>query len=335
MNTVPIRETIHSLNQLYGYSVPHQKIKLIEFAEFLCNELYYSDDAIGIKLSMLNRVNDIATTYCNSDNELWSAIYAAGLDNIIKINDFSFKAFYDDFKFTKRTTSLYNEFEKVLDASIPIIFSVKKFTESVKKFTSTPEFSPSCEFSGVYESLQGSSGKEIGAHINFVPAMIDEEAFRAMYVDYFLELANYSDTLKAHYKANPKSPSNTASHYLFTAFMDHNTKVLLIKYEQTILGFCIIVEKPCFYNCVFAIEQFYIKEQYRGLGIADIVVSKIFRMYGGKGVLDILTRNIPARKFWNKMFERYAKNVFVEEFSDDNGPDKELYTYIFHTCVKE
>ena len=30
MNTNHIKETINSLNQMYGYSIAHQKIKLIE-----------------------------------------------------------------------------------------------------------------------------------------------------------------------------------------------------------------------------------------------------------------------------------------------------------------
>ena len=78
----------------------------------------------------------------------------------------------------------------------------------------------------------------------------------------------------------------------------------------------------------------HIIEQCRGLGIAEIVAKKIFKMYGGKGALDILTKNIPARRFWNSVFTKYAKNIKIKECRD-RGKEKEIYAYTFQVYIKE
>lgn len=337
MNTVLIRETIHSLNQLYGYSVRHQKIKLIEFAEFFCDDFLRSDENKKLKAYMITHLSDIASTHCNVDDELWSAIYIAGFDNIVKTDDFSFEAFHKEFNLTKRTLYLYNEFNKRLRDYAPTDIYMKEFEELVKKFTSAPKFAPNPKYSGIYESILDNAGKSIESNISFVPVMINEDKFRVMYDDYIKTLANYSETIRSQLDKNDKIAFNISSYYLFESAEYNAVKTLFVTYQNEIIGFCVIIEYPhlCHENCVFAIDQFYIEEQYRGLGIGEMVAKKIFKMYGGKGVLDILTENIPARKFWNNIFEKYAYEVRVKELEDDNGKDKEVYTYTFYTCVKE
>ena len=337
MNTNHIKETISSLNQMYGYSIAHQKIKLIEFAEYFCSEHLYFDELQELKVSMINHLNDVATNYCGVDDELWSAIYIAGFNDITRTNDFSFGNYFRSFCFTKRTLYLYNKFKTFLKDNSSTDVFIKEFDEIVKNFTSQPEFTPNCKYSKIRETLQNSTDKVYESHIGFVPAMINESEFRKMYADYLDTLANYSVTIKGQLAKDRDVSSAIASHYLFEASETESVKVLFITCCKEIVGFCILVEYPQMYyqNCVFAIDQFYIKEQYRGLGIAEVVAKKIFKMYGGKGVLDILTENIPARKFWNDIFTKYAKNIKIEEYEDDNGKDKEIYTYTFYTCVKE
>lgn len=180
------------------------------------------------------------------------------------------------------------------------------------------------------------AGKELDTHIGFVPVIKDENKFRKMYDDYIRTLAKYSDTIKETMPVNKCLSSNIATQYILSARCSSSFKTLFITFDKEIIGFCVLIEYPelNYENCVFAIDQFYIMEQYRGLGIAEIVAKKIFKMYGGKGALDILTENIPARRFWNGVFTKYAKNIKIKECKN-SGKEKEVYAYTFQVCIKE
>ena len=112
--------------------------------------------------------------------------------------------------------------------------------------------------------------------------------------------------------------------------------IFLLKNEQNqYVGFCTIVEYPLLKEiCVpgnFHIEEFYIAKEFRGQGYGKEAVKLIFEMYGTEGSLCILERNIPAIKFWTKMFKKYTAEVKCQR----DTINVECYLYSFVPVVKE
>lgn len=95
--------------------------------------------------------------------------------------------------------------------------------------------------------------------------------------------------------------------------------------NKEVIGFVIITEGEDLQLPVdYCIEEFYVIPEYRRQGIGRIVFDEILDKYGQKGSLYILDKNIPAQKFWDKMFIEY--NVIVESWTSDIE-DAKLYSF--------
>ena len=154
--------------------------------------------------------------------------------------------------------------------------------------------------------------------VNFIPLTdTNEYVFVSMFSDYaFYDLRKYSDFLTVEYRTK-KAASTGAYCYINNYFCNPDKyHILLIENEvNRFVGFCVLVDYPLvkgFYGSFF-IEEFYIKEEFRGRGYGEAAVKAILRMYGTKGSLCILDRNVPAKRFWDKMFSRYMTNIQCEE----------------------
>lgn len=334
MDKKAICEIIDELNKTYGYSLKSQKKKITEFSKyFLYEHLSYD---LENKKVYLTYIYNVANKYCNPDDELWCAVYLTEFAGFIDTGNFFFEDYFGYFHLSQRTLRLCEKFKVFLQRYAPSGSFSKQVTGAVETFVSQPDCAPNLVYSGIRKTAEESPGNSLGSHIGFVPVMKDEEKFRKMYDDYIRTLGKYSDTISEELPENKCLSSNIATQYILSARCSSSIKTLFITFDTEIIGFCVLVEYPelNYENCVFAIDQFYIIEQCRGLGIAEIVAKKIFKMYGGKGALDILTKNIPARRFWNSVFTKYAKNIKIKECRD-RGKEKEIYAYTFQVYIKE
>lgn len=268
-------------------------------------------------LTLETKIEKTANEY-NDDPEMYFAIYSALFNKVL------FKAFDEElieyFKISDRCKELYKTFTHLFNNySCDFLNNLdsSEYIEIVKKLTTKSNFTDIVKL----------HNKQEKPDISFVPVMIDENKFHGMYEDYMQTLSDFSDYVRNKLKTNPNYSNCISDEYTRKASITSSAKVLFIKHKSDIVGFVCLIEYPLmsFHNCTFAIDQFYILHEYRNTGIAEEAVKRIFKMYGGKGALGVLVKNIRARKFWNKMLSKYTK--CYDAFQDKT--DNEAYYYIF------
>lgn len=98
-------------------------------------------------------------------------------------------------------------------------------------------------------------------------------------------------------------------------FNDSNNYPYFIEYDGSIAGFILIDVVD---NCNIVQEMFVINS-YRSLGIGKVAINKIFDTYKGKWIIKVVPNSIKAEKFWNRTIDEYTcGNYCVEKVGKYN-----------------
>lgn len=91
----------------------------------------------------------------------------------------------------------------------------------------------------------------------------------------------------------------------------------LLKKNNEIIGFCLLLEPPFTKKVDYCINDFFIYNQFRGKGCAEEAVKLIFQEKKGSYYVSQLKKNKRAVSFWKKMYEKfhlaYEESLEIEE----------------------
>jgi len=139
--------------------------------------------------------------------------------------------------------------------------------------------------------------------------MAEKEILKNLLSLYLHELSRYTNDLEI----NNEGLFEYDSLDLF--FEDEKLIPYFVKYEQSIIGFILLSKSPYAKpGTDYSIQEFFILNQYRKRGLAQLVMKEIMKMYIGKFSIIILKSNEKAIHFWRKF---YLDNHIVYEENDE------------------
>jgi len=95
-----------------------------------------------------------------------------------------------------------------------------------------------------------------------------------------------------------------------------------IESEEAILGF-ILIQSGEYTNLELAdyvINSFFILKRYRGQGIGTAAASEFIKQYPGRYCVSQLKENVPAVRFWKRVYERNHLEFREREREEDGHP---------------
>lgn len=163
--------------------------------------------------------------------------------------------------------------------------------------------------------------------MNFIPVSYETIlTFREMYADYvYDDLQKYSSFIQSRNLTKDKLRAE-ALNFIYNA----HSQVYLLQKDYNYCGFCVICASPkkiALYSD-FHITEFYIAKKFRDKGLGSEAVEALLKDKSGQVVsLDILDCNLPAQKFWHKVFKKYGKDI-------SKFPDKEADFTLHYFTVR-
>lgn len=139
----------------------------------------------------------------------------------------------------------------------------------------------------------------------------DKALLKNLYSFYIHDLSAFSNTLKP----------NAEGAFEFDAFEKiwerDGINPYLIKNDDTLIGFCLLLEPPFTKKVDYCINDFFIYSHFRGKGFAEEAVKMIFQEKKGSYYVSQLKNNKRAVSFWKKMYEKfhlaYEESMEIEE----------------------
>lgn len=88
-----------------------------------------------------------------------------------------------------------------------------------------------------------------------------------------------------------------------------------IKYDDCVIGFFLLLERPFLQKeNDFCVNDMFILNKYKGRGIGQKVLEKLFEEKNGKYYVIELVENIPAVSFWKKVYKEL--NIKFDEIAE-------------------
>jgi predicted acetyltransferase len=88
-------------------------------------------------------------------------------------------------------------------------------------------------------------------------------------------------------------------------------------------GFVLILEAPFTKKVDKVINDFFILNPYRGIGVAKAAVAEIFSQNKGSYYISQLVQNKPAVRFWNKIYQQHG--IGFEEHKELQDGEEVVY----------
>jgi predicted acetyltransferase len=90
-------------------------------------------------------------------------------------------------------------------------------------------------------------------------------------------------------------------------FENNNTDfAYIIKCDEKLAGFSLID----FVEDSFVVQEMFVLNEYKGKGIGENAITKIFDMHKGNWIIKSLPGSPKAESFWNKTVSKYTNNKF-------------------------
>lgn len=93
----------------------------------------------------------------------------------------------------------------------------------------------------------------------------------------------------------------------------------LILVDEIPAGFILVATPPhCSKGIDYFVNECFLLQPYRGKGIAEVAVTRVFDQFTGKWELftNPDERNIVGKKFWRKTISNYTKENYTEKYGD-------------------
>ncbi|TQR18998.1 GNAT family N-acetyltransferase [Psychrobacillus vulpis] len=88
-----------------------------------------------------------------------------------------------------------------------------------------------------------------------------------------------------------------------------------IKYEDSIIGFLLLLERPFLKkDSDYCVNDIFILNKYKGKGLGKQVLQKLFAEKHGRYTVIELVENVPAVSFWKKVYKQL--NIEFDEKSE-------------------
>lgn len=145
----------------------------------------------------------------------------------------------------------------------------------------------------------------------------DKTLLKNLYSFYLHDLSAYSSSLKI----------NEEGMFEFDSFdviwEKDGINPYLIKEEDELLGFMLLLEAPFTKKVDYCINDFFLYNRYRGKGYADKVIQQLFGNKPGSYYVAQLENNKRAVSFWKKIYQQMGIN-YEESFEIEDG-EKVVY----------
>jgi predicted acetyltransferase len=145
----------------------------------------------------------------------------------------------------------------------------------------------------------------------------DKALLKNLYSLYLHDLSAYSHSLKP----------NAEGAFEFDSFdkiwEKEGINPYLLKMDNEIIGFSLLLEAPFTKKVDFCINDFFIYNRYRGKGFSEEAVQVIFQEKQGSYYVSQLKENKRAVGFWKKMYEKF--HIAYEESLELEDGEEVIY----------
>jgi predicted acetyltransferase len=138
--------------------------------------------------------------------------------------------------------------------------------------------------------------KEYYMDILIVPVSKDEkEILRNLIEKYDYEFSQY-------HKRDVNDLGLYDNDYIINSLTENNSFAYFIKVDNKLAGFVMVNDCPIInLETNYTMADFFVLYKYRKTGVGTFVVKSIFEKYKGKWGIMYHPKNIPSKKFWNKV----------------------------------
>ena len=92
----------------------------------------------------------------------------------------------------------------------------------------------------------------------------------------------------------------------------------IVRVEEKLAGFVLVDNEVCIEGSERSITEFFIMRKYRRQGVGKWVATAVFNKLPAKWEVRVVTKNIPAQKFWRQTIAEYTSNQFEETELDND-----------------
>ncbi len=96
------------------------------------------------------------------------------------------------------------------------------------------------------------------------------------------------------------------------SFEESNRKTFLIKVNEELAGFVLLVIDDSNAKTVWQIDEFFILAKFQGKGVGEQVAHQIWKMYPGNWQLHVIPENTKGLAFWHKAVTSFTTGIYSE-----------------------
>ena len=136
----------------------------------------------------------------------------------------------------------------------------------------------------------------------------EKDTLKNLMTLYLHELSEYADDLE------PTEEGLFEYSGLDLYWKHESLLAFFVKVNGSLAGFVFLNRHPYAPKDVdFNLSEFFILKRYRGTGVAEVAIIRLFKLFPGKYNVAQLTTNTRAVKFWHKLYE--DNNIEYEEWA--------------------
>lgn len=135
------------------------------------------------------------------------------------------------------------------------------------------------------------------------------------------------DLIKDYQKEILKTENPEEYKYLDSYWQKPDRYPYFINVDSKVVGFVLVNDHALLKEGAKNIAEFYIKQEFRKLGIGKLSAKKVFDLFPGKWEVRELEENIPARIFWRNVISEYTNGNYQETTINNNKWNGPVQTF--------